>query len=235
MKFLLAALVLILPAQAAIAPDTFAHQYAAGLNSFNINATGSNLAAVCGIWSDSTITSATFGANAMSLVVSNAVTHGLGGTIFVYQITAVAAGSNTIAVLSPGQTVVGCMTITGAKQTAQPDAIAPYISSVQDAVPEAALPVTTVADGSMVIGVYVGNVSLINTPSSNGTWIGAVDFSAFYMWRSTNPVTPAGAFSLEAGGNSMGAAYEAMGVSMAPVASAVTVANPSVSPIAVGP
>lgn len=231
-----ALLLVSLSARAAIAPDTFAQQYVfTGLNSFNITATGSNLAAVCVFWSDSTITSATFGGNAMSFVVSNAVTHGLGGTVFIYEITAVTAGVNVVAVTSPGQTIVGCLTLTGAKQTAQPDATGAYISGVQDSGTEAAMPITTVANGSMVIGVYVSNVTLLVSPSSNGTFVGRDDYGAWYMWRSTSPVTPAGAFTLQARGTVVGAAYEAIGVSMAPAASSVIVANPSVSPIAVGP
>lgn len=127
-------------------------------------------------------------------------------------------GSTVISATSTGDLLGWAMYWTHAKQTGQPDAVFAYSSAgVTDGSNEAALNGTTVADKSAIMGLFASSLVMSTSPSTNGTFVGAIQFGDGYFWRSTNTVTPAGATTLKAKtSNTPGTAFEAMGFSIAP-------------------
>ncbi len=186
-----------------------------GANSVSHTATGSNLFAVLTIWSDGTLSSVQYAGNAMTLATSHAVTGAVPGSEYIYIYIGPPSGTSTVSFSSTGQSTGSVWTFSHAKQSGQPDAVAAYISGTITA-NEAALPITTVADKSYVLGVYASASFIETTPSSNADNKGNQDFQTAYNWLSTATVTPAGAFTLEAKSSTTSVGYEAIGISIAP-------------------
>lgn len=189
-----------------------------GGNSVSHTGTGSNLVAVLLVWSDGTVSSVTYGGTTMTLATSHAVTHAFTATMSIYVMPNAPSGSKTVSYSSTGQSTGNIITFSGASGT-QPDATA-YVSSTQAGMGDATLPVTTVTNNSIIVGMF-GSSNNINAASinSNGTFIGAEQFGTSFDWYTTSPVTPAGSNSLIASSNSAGqngTAFEAVGISIAP-------------------
>lgn len=183
----------------------------------SVTSSGTNIVGVLLLWSDSTPTSVTCDGNAMTLATNHALTVEV-GSFFIYTITGITAGTNSIVYTGAGQALGGFITVNNARQTSEPDAIAPPVAGVSDGSAEDAMPITTLTDQSFVIGVYASAANLAESISSNGTYRGSGAFGFSFNWTSTTNATPAGSFVLQGKGNSgPGINYEAIGVSIAPL------------------
>jgi hypothetical protein len=208
-----------------------------GLHTTTIVASGSNLGCIVVTWYRSGSTGIpSCGGNSMTKVSTMATTICAGAATvdtWAYFGAGLAAGTLTVSITATVESVLEAITVNGANQTGQPDALAPYVSGTVGN-SGFGLPITTVANNALVIGTFclgAGN----HTPTSNGTWIGDGGGIGLRFWRSSVPVSPAGLFTLQALGNAPGYAAEGNGLSISPLLSAVSpnTSNPTV--IVVGP
>jgi len=145
-----------------------------------------------------------------------------------------AAGTLTVSITATVETILEAMTVNGARQTGQPDALAAYITGTTSGGNGLGLPITTAANNSLVIGTFCVGASQ-HGATSNGTWIGDDASVGLRFWRSTSDVSPAGAFTLQGVGPADGYAAEGNGLSVAPLGSAAIVYTSNPTVIVVGP
>jgi hypothetical protein len=203
---------------------------ASGTLSASHTSSGTNLGALLFVWSDSgtTLSAITYGGVAMTLSTSHAVTVMYPGTLSIYTLTGFSAGAATVSVTCTGQIIATVVTVKGAAQGAGfVDAVAPYAtgtvtagsagSGCDDGFGCAAMPITTVADKSLVFGLYGGSAAIYGAggPSSNGTYVFQGMYTSYDIWMSTATVTPPGSFTLQ-GQGSLSATYDVVGLSLAP-------------------
>lgn len=181
-----------------------------------------NSMVVLAIWNDSGLTGTpTYGGSPMTLATTHAATHPFGGNIFLYYILGAAASSAVISLAWAGQIVSGAFAVNG-QNAVQPDSVAPYETGSQDGSGDCALAFTTIANNVYAIGAYGCSVTL-SSNSANGTYIGSGNFDSYHLVRSTNPISPAGAFTLNARGANSSALYDAIGFSIKPSVSTAQV------------
>lgn len=240
-RFLLGLILTCFPAFSAVVYDNFKDGAYTGVGSAHtttITASGTNLGCIVYVWYRLSIgpapSAASCGGNAMTKIQTMSVPcNGGTGTMetWIYFGSGLVAGTLTATVTSAGETILEVITVNGARQSGQPDALAATVSGTSST-GGFNVPMTTVANNSMMIGAACTTTN--TTITGNGSFIGKEFAVGMAFWRSTSNVTPAGAFTLNAFGNAPGYSITANGFSIAPPASAV-VANPSVSVIAVGP
>jgi hypothetical protein len=223
MRRALALLLCSLPAFGAVAFDNYtAGTYAgATTNTLSQTSSGTNLVAVCFVWYRSgTLSAITYGGVTMTkdTGASHATTAGYVSQIDVFVTHGFTAGAHTFSVTSSGESDPVCMTFNGANQTDTPDANATFTNAVIPGSHLASLPITTVANNSMMVGIYSGGGVNGPAPTSNGTFAGPMDIGV-YPWYSTANITPAGSFTLFGFGNP-GDTYDALGLSISPPAAA---------------
>jgi hypothetical protein len=236
MKLIYTALLLALPSFGTVAVDNYkdAGYQGAGTHTTSIIANGANLGCMVSVWYRSgTISSVICGGNSMTRIQTVAA---CGATVdtWLYFGEGLNAGPVAVSLNATVESQYSVITFNGANQKGQPDATTGVIAGTagSDGAP---LPITTAANNALVIGTFCLGANSTSA-TSNGTWIGRDTVSLKY-WRSISDVTPAGDFTLQgAGGDSsaLGYGYQAFGLSIAPLASN-TAANPSITPIAVGP
>lgn len=202
----------------------------------SFTASGTNLVCVLFVWFRSGVISApTCGGQVMTLAVTSSLfTAGNIANGSIYVCTGVTAGSITASVAATVESALFAATYNNARQSGQPDAVAPFATGNTDiGTGIFLLPVTTVANNAMFFGAFNPTGTTQVSPSTNGTLIAAsVDASIqFFFWRNTTAITPAGATNF-AYGSTPGVLVQGFGVSIAPSTSTIT-ANPSV--ITVGP
>lgn len=213
-------------AHAAVAFDAYENIpfLGGGTKTVTHTGSGSNITAVLFLWTQGTVTSApTYCGTTMSLAISNAVTIPFTATDFIYILANVPSGACSVSYTTTVSSESGILTANGTSNT-QPDAIGVFTNSTTNASSEAAMPVTTVADNSMVVGLIGSGNNFTVTPSTNGTFLGETQLGALSNWRSTSNATPAGSFSLKGKTSAgVGVAYQSLGISIAPfVASTAT-------------
>jgi len=238
MRILLLAALLTCPMAAAVSFDNFKDggYQAAGTHTTTIVASGTNLGCIVVTWYRSGLTGTpTCGGNAMTKVqtmATSACTAAATTDTWVYFGAGLSAGTLTVSVTATVESVLEVLTVNGANQSGQPDALAPDATGTST-VAGFGLPITTVANNSLVLGTFCEGVSS-RVVTGNGTWIADDSTVGLHYWRSTSAVTPAGAFTLQALGGADGYQVQANGLSISPPSSATTVtANQTV--IVVGP
>lgn len=199
--------------------QTIADNGGSGTASATFTLTGSNRAcAALVIYLTAAPSAATCGGVTMTQVGTPHLISSLGSTwtITGYIAVGMPSGSTSISISGVSYVIFSAMSFANAKQTGQPDAAFAYISGVSDGSNEVSLPGTTVVNNSMIIGWYLGNLSITTSPSSNGTFVNSTAAGTGNIWRSTTNVTPAGSTSLKGQmPNSPGTPYEAWGFSIA--------------------
>lgn len=89
---------------------------------------------------------------------------------------------------------------------------------------EAATAITTASANALVFGEYCSTVTILDTPSSNGTLIATDGNFNVWYWRSTTNPASAGPYNLQAKNGSAGAqAYVADGISIAALVAAIPI------------
>ena len=227
----------------AVAFDNFADggYSGSGVHTTTIVASGTNLGCIVYVWYRSGSTGTpTCGGNAMTKLTPMAATLCVSASTidtWVYFGPGLAAGSLTVSISATVESALAAVTVNGANQTGQPDALAAFASGMTSGGNGFGLPITTVANQSLVLGAFCvqnGNHDAL----ANGTWVGdpaAAGGVGLHIWRSTSNVNPAGAFTLHGGGTADGYAAEANGLSIAPPAALSTGNKPNPSVIVVGP
>jgi hypothetical protein len=238
MRTLLLAALLTFPMAGAVSFDNFhdGGYQGAGTHTTTIVASGTNLGCIVVTWYRSGSTGTpTCGGNAMTRVqtmATSACTAAATTDTWVYFGTGISAGTLTVSVTATVESVLEVLTVNGANQSGQPDALAAYATGTST-VAGFGLPIMTVANNSLVIGTFCEGANS-HVVTGNGTWIADDASVGLHFWRSTSNVSPAGAFTLQALGGAEGYQVQADGLSISPLSSVSTVtANPTV--IVVGP
>lgn len=230
MRIVVALLFLVLPCFG-IGPvfSNYATQYTtSATNSFNVTATGTNLACVVVNFYRTTGSSGTptCGGNAMTKACSIAFTLSYVGTADIWIYAGAGLSAGTIAVSIPSvvfESSGQAITISGANQSSTADSCGTLTNGTTTGVAGGSTgsqAFTTVANNAIAIGLFFGAVQFILTPSSNAILAGTTaDGFAINSWYSSPNVTPAGAFSFLAKSSSGGgSSYQSAGISIAPPA-----------------
>lgn len=203
--------------------DTSTHfPYAsAGTNSQNHTASGSNITAIACFIARGTFVSASYNGVAMTLSVSHSGTISFTDVLGCYVLKNVPAGTSAVVVVTLGTDVEGWIfTYDNTNTSTQPDSVAAYVTGMSSGAMFSAylLPITTATDNSAMVGLFSCDHTFTNTPSSNGTFVGATStLTGVNFWRTTSNITPAGSFSLQAlAGTNTVANCEALGVAIRP-------------------
>jgi hypothetical protein len=209
-----------------------------GGHTTTIVASGTNLGCIVVTWYRSGSTGIpTCGGNSMTKVSTMATTICSGAATvdtWAYFGSGLSAGTLAVSITATVESVLEVLTVNGASQSGQPDALAAHVTGTSAGGNGIGLPITTVANNSLVVGTFCSPVAG-NVSTDNGTWIGNDGNVGFHFWRSTADVSPSGSFTLQGGSSSNGYVLEANGLSISPLPSTVTsyTSNPSV--IVVGP
>lgn len=198
-----------------------------GGNSTSFTTAGSNICVVLFVWWDTGApSSVTYAGTTMPLAITHASLYsGATGHNSIFVLPNASSGANTVSYGASGQTVGLVESFNGCSGT-QPDATRYNTGATTtcNSFNCYTLDITTVADNSMVTGLFEDSGCFFNQgpTSSNGTYTN-LTYSLIEgeIWYSTSPVTPAGAFGLVAKNNCGGNA-EATGVSLAPFVAAST-------------
>lgn len=217
--FVVAAIVvataICLPARGAIAFGTYTYG-AYQTTSYSYTPVGANSEVILALWHDNAIVTApTFGGVTMTRATTHAATHPFAGSLSIYYLLGVGAGSATLSITNPGQVISGIFSVSGQSGT-QPDSTATFVTSTMDGSGDAALAFTTVHNNSFAIAVYGCSTSLA-TSTTTGTFIGGdASFQSFAIFASAAAISPAGAYTVKGRGVASGAAYDAVGMSISP-------------------
>lgn len=163
--------------------------------SWSHTCTGTNLALIVGIWSQSgdAVTSVTYNSVAMTQAVKLAMTGSAAGQyIYLYYLLNPATGTNTVAATSSGVGIDGASTsYTGVKQSGQPDATGTNVSTATTSLTTS---LTTIADNCWLVGfAYTGSTQ---TAGTNTTLRGSPVAGILCMIDSNSAQTPAGSKSM---------------------------------------
>lgn len=226
---------LCLPGYAAIAYDngTVGVYTGSGTNTLSWTASGTNLVCIGYVWHRSgTISAVTCNGHAMTLGPTHTFTQSFTAVIDTYIYAgSLSAGTMTFSISASVESALMAWSANGAAQTGQPDATAAFVTGAESGMGLFNLPITTVANNSLVAGLFNTGDSTSSSPTSNATFRLRITDSGIdvSLWTSTLPITPAGSINLVyAGGSSGGSNVDANGISLAPPAGAVVVANQSV-------
>ena len=241
MRILLLAALCSLQLAGAVSFDNFKDggYSGAGVHTTTIVASGTNIGCIVVTWYRSGSTGTpTCGGNSMTRISTMATTVCSGAATvdtWAYFGPGLAAGTLTVSITATVESILEALTVNGANQTGQPDAIAPYVSGMTGN-NGFGLPITTVANNALVIGTFCAG-SASHAPTSNGTWISDDGNVGLRFWRSTTTVSPPGSFTLQAIGTAAGYTVEGNGLSISSLLQAPVnntyISNPSV--IVVGP
>jgi hypothetical protein len=209
-----------------------------GAHTTTIVASGTNLGCIVVTWYRSGSTGIpACGGNSMTKISTMATTICSGAATvdtWAYFGAGLTAGTLTVSITATVESILEAITVNGANQTGQPDALAPYVSGTTGNA-GFGLPIVTIANNALVIGTFCEGATS-HTPTSNGIWIGDDGPGiGLRFWRSSATVSAAGAFTLQALGNASGYAAEGTGLSISPLLSAVNSYTSNSSVIVVGP
>lgn len=224
----------------AAAFDHWTDGYAgAGSHSISVTASGTNNSCILFVlYRTGSTGTPTCGGNAMTLAQHNAVAAScFAGQMDEWVYTGALSGSVTVTITATVESQMDAITVNGANQTGQPDAVAAFVTGTGTggAFATYPLPITTVASNSIALGNFCGNSINRALGSSNGTFIGC-DGTGFgtCFWYSTTNFSAGSNTLFGAAVSSTGLPYNAQGLSIASVsAPSVFVPNPTV--IIVGP
>jgi hypothetical protein len=205
-----------------------------GTHTTTIVASGTNLGCIVVAWYRGGSTGIPMcGGNAMTKI--GTFTDGWPATVdmWIYSGAGLTAGTLTASVTATVESILEVLTVNGANQSGQPDAVAATVSGTTT-VNGIGLPITTVANNSLVLGVFSEGAASHN-PSSTAIWIGDDANAGLRFWRSTADVAPAGAFTLQALGGANGYAVYGSGLSISPAGGSVTAATANPSVFVIGP
>ena len=214
----------------------------AGVHSTTIVASGANLGCIVVTWYRSGSTGVpTCGGHAMTKAQTMSPTVCISAATvdtWFYFGAGLSAGTLTASVTASSESVLVVMTVNGANQTGQPDALGAFVSGTTSS-NGFGIPITTAANNSLVIGAFC-TAAANHASTSNAAWIGDGDPGdgvGLSFWRSTANVNPAGAFTLQGGANVPGYSSQGDAFSIAPQAASggggSFISNPSI--IVVGP
>jgi hypothetical protein len=211
-----------------------------GTHTLTIVASGTNLGCIVNVWYRSGSTGTpTCGGNSMTKLATMSPTVCAGAATidtWAYFGPGLSAGTLTVSVTATVESLLEAITVNGARQTGQPDALAAYVTGTTSS-DGFGIPITTSASGSLVVGTYCAGATS-HSPTTNGTWIGDGDPSdgvSLSFWRSTSTVAPAGAFTLQGGASTAGYPAQGNAFSIAPLGSAGSTYRSNPSVIVVGP
>ena len=209
-----------------------------GAHTTTIVASGTNLGCIVVTWYRSGSTGTpTCGGNAMTKLSTMATTICSGAATvdtWGYFGAGLTAGTLTVSITATVESVLEAFTVNGARQTGQPDALAAHATGTSAGNNGIGLPITTVANNSLVMGTFCAPVTG-NVSTSNGTWIGNDGNVGFHFWRSTADVSPSGSFALQGGASTDGYVMEGNGLSISPPPSGVNAYTSNPTVIVVGP